>query len=309
MSNVKYREVKRVASVGERIKIVKSDPRDYRHKNGDVGEVITSGALGVFAKFDGSTYGTHGVWTSEYVVLEPVAGTAPTDTLAESFRQFVLANADAIRAILPALETQLSAEPPVKVPAPRKLKRAEVIAKASADVAELLRIGNSCSARLPRTSPLHNDFFKAEFIVNREKRTVVALLSPQYGRGFHLAGGYVEAPLRGIAKAAPDDVFHAEIGKAIALRRALGLAVPDEYVNAPNPDEPRVGAVVQRINEVPDSGRVGKVTAMRPDGFRDHARGLVAEGFPGTGWSYIDRVIIIDDTDVDYSAVSVKEAA
>ncbi|MFP3830651.1 hypothetical protein, partial [Pseudomonas sp. SIMBA_021] len=48
----------------------------------------------------------------------------------------------------------------------------------------------------------------------------------------------------GRAKAAPDDCFNVHIGKAIALRRALGLAVPDEYLNAPQPTEVRVGDIV-----------------------------------------------------------------
>ena len=50
---------------------------------------------------------------------------------------------------------------------------------------------------------------------------------------------------RGIAKAAPDDCFNVHIGKAIALHRALGLEVPDEYLNAPQPTEVRVGDAVR----------------------------------------------------------------
>ena len=74
-----------------------------------------------------------------------------------------------------------------------------------------------------------------EFIVNKEKRTVVVLL-----RGFRTKG--VRA--KGIAKCAPNDCFNSHIGKAIALRRALGLPVPDEYLNAPQPTEVRVGDIV-----------------------------------------------------------------
>jgi hypothetical protein len=50
---------------------------------------------------------------------------------------------------------------------------------------------------------------------------------------------------RGIAKCHPDDCFNAHIGRAIALRRALGLEVPDEYLNAPQPTEVRAGDVVK----------------------------------------------------------------
>lgn len=76
----------------------------------------------------------------------------------------------------------------------------------------------------------------ANFRVNKEHRTVACDL-----RGVRTGERYK----RGIAKAAPSDCFNVHIGKAIALRRALGLAVPDEYLNAPQPTEVRVGDVVQ----------------------------------------------------------------
>lgn len=79
-----------------------------------------------------------------------------------------------------------------------------------------------------------------KFIVNKEKRTVVALL---YG---YRTGRFYS---RGIAKCAPDDCFNVHIGKAIALRRALGLDVPSEYLNAPQPTEVRVGDVVNGKSE------------------------------------------------------------
>src|SRR5690606_7062031 len=75
----------------------------------------------------------------------------------------------------------------------------------------------------------------AEFIVNEDKRTIVALL-----RGKHSS----KVRAKGTAKCAPGDCFNVHIGKAIALRRALGLEVPTEYLNAPQPTEVRVGDVV-----------------------------------------------------------------
>lgn len=70
-----------------------------------------------------------------------------------------------------------------------------------------------------------------EFVVNVEKRTVVALL-----KGVN--SGDVLA--RGIAKCDPSDVFNEHIGKAIALGRALGLDV-SEFENAVQPTEWVVG--------------------------------------------------------------------
>lgn len=84
--------------------------------------------------------------------------------------------------------------------------------------------------------PMRYRYNYVNFVVNKEKRTVVALLKV-------LAGS--KTAKRGIAKCAPNDCFNSHIGKAIALRRALGLPVPDEYLNAPQPTEVRVGDVVE----------------------------------------------------------------
>lgn len=87
-----------------------------------------------------------------------------------------------------------------------------------------------------RYIPMH----KVKFVVNRKKRTVVALIE---GGVNALHFGYFS---RGIAKCAPNDCFNVHIGQAIALRRALGLDIPPEYVNAPQPEEPQVGDVVEK---------------------------------------------------------------
>ncbi|UBS85435.1 hypothetical protein ACT3XG_14850 [Paenibacillus polymyxa] len=142
---------------------------------------------------------------------------------------------------------------------------------------------------------------KPEFHINRNKRAVTVLVRGIYGNAI------LE---KGIAKAAPDDVFHAEIGKAIALRRALGLMVPSEYTNAPKPDEPRVGSVVRGVDhDMYDGGKVGVVTALRPTEFMSAELGLVVDGFAGTGWNLIGNVSILDDTDVDYSVITEGVAA
>ncbi|WP_139108748.1 hypothetical protein [Brevibacillus laterosporus] len=96
----------------------------------------------------------------------------------------------------------------------------------------------------------------AEFIVNKERRTVVCLL-----RG---AVTPERVFARGIAKCSPDDCFNVHIGKAIALRRALGLDVPTDYLNAPQPTEARVGDVVvivgkQFFHHYYDVGDIGHV--------------------------------------------------
>lgn len=113
-------------------------------------------------------------------------------------------------------------------------RRDEIVEQAKADIDGLKK---NHRYRVPDVNSRRCYFIcYAEFIVNREKRTVVALLR---GVDSH------EIFARGIAKAAPDDCFNVHIGKAIALHRALGLEVPDEYLNVPQPTEVREGDVVQ----------------------------------------------------------------
>lgn len=80
------------------------------------------------------------------------------------------------------------------------------------------------------------NLLRMQYVVNAEKRTVVCL-------AWRVDHGYIDS--RGIAKCAPSDCFNANIGKAIALRRALGLDVPSEYLTAPQPTKVRVGDVVE----------------------------------------------------------------
>lgn len=87
-----------------------------------------------------------------------------------------------------------------------------------------------------------------EFIVNTEKRTVVSIL-----RRYKSS----EIGFKGIAKCHPDDVFNADIGKAIALGRALGLDV-SEFEQAVQPDEFAAGQIIlyrgtiQEIEKIQD---------------------------------------------------------
>lgn len=76
-----------------------------------------------------------------------------------------------------------------------------------------------------------------DFVINRDKRTIVALMIHRIEVFPYTA----KVKAKGIAKCAPGDCFNVHIGKAIALRRALGLGVPDDYLNAPQPTEVRVG--------------------------------------------------------------------
>lgn len=172
--------------------------------------------------------------------------------------------------------------------------RDAVIERAKADVAGLLRTNRD----VPFT---HISFWpkvdgevtywipmqRVEFVVNRKKRTVVALIRylPEY------EGGSVWA--RGIAKCAPGDVFNTHIGRAIALRRALGLTVPGVYLNAPQPTEVHVGDLIRNWQ--------GRSIPVRAD--RSDADGLSLSYVIGCGYP------VIDDSREDNGEASGREAA
>ncbi|WP_342439304.1 hypothetical protein NSS79_10530 [Paenibacillus sp. FSL L8-0436] len=296
-----YREVSRKAAVGERIKIVAAVVISGSYKNGE--------EMTVKQRQDTEPYG---VWTveqpvfvydREYVVLEPVTSAAPTplsaDPLYAAFRQLILDNAEAVRAILPELEASVPLRltphvtplitPPYAV---KPLTRAQVIAKAAADVAELLRIGHDVDSELPEPVDFQGVFFSVKLHVNREKRSVTALVFRGCGT---FARDVPEAKFT--AKCSPADVFHAEIGKAIALRKALGLTVPSEYTDAPQPERAHDYAKVTYANE--------RYT-ITPGDFKEGTHGTNE----ATASSQVAREgKITDDTDVDYGAVEAKLSA
>src|SRR5690625_2634124 len=120
-------------------------------------------------------------------------------------------------------------------------RRDRIIEKAKKDIEELRTTYLSTCEGLkasfwPKESEVYGCFHvhNVDFIINTDKRTVGAL-----SKTIDNDGDY-----RGIAKAHPNECFHSHIGRAIALRRALGLEVRDEYLNAPQPTEVRVGDVV-----------------------------------------------------------------
>ncbi|MDQ0154977.1 hypothetical protein [Robertmurraya andreesenii] len=119
--------------------------------------------------------------------------------------------------------------------------RDEIVEMAKRDVAELSTTWRpGCHSLNYGPSAFDPASEKVNFDVNAEKRTVVCYItyhSPFYEK--------TRTSFRGIAKCALTDCFNVHIGKAIALRRALGLEVPSEYLNAPQPTEVRVGDVVR----------------------------------------------------------------
>lgn len=129
-----------------------------------------------------------------------------------------------------------------------------------------------------------------EWIVNQEKRTVVAIVRNVHKKSIRV---------RGIAKCHPDEVFNADIGKAIALARALEIEIPQEFLSAVQPDVPLVGMVVK--------GLEGKIAKLTDDfyGFPGCEPAFNIEGYPKNHYVRSSQIAsIIDDTNAAYPEVS-----
>lgn len=178
---------------------------------------------------------------------------------------------------------------PEEAPEPaavKNLTRDGVIEKAKVDVADLKHIGNTAFRDLPDKSPLHDRYYVVRFEINRKKRTVVALVSLRSKE---------EIVAKGIAKCAPTDCFNVYIGMAIALRRALGLDIPQEYVNAPHPEEVNVGDVVEARY---DDGVLAFITELtrRNKAFDQWGYGKAFQYTHDDGWVGERQLHVIDDS-------------
>ncbi|MEV2911368.1 hypothetical protein ABNF65_22855 [Paenibacillus larvae] len=237
MENVKYRKVKRDAKVGEKIRAVDAEPYWGRYyENGDEFEVVKTCANGVLCRRIGDEDEEgrlYTLWSSEYVVLEPIAESGEISDIKSEMERLTGELATL------ALRVSKLEEPK----SPQEI-RDEIVEKAKADI-EGLAINDYGYVAFIRhfTGSNPGPFYRvrhlgasfAEYIVNRKKKTVVCLLHGAVTKRVYA---------RGIAKCAPGDVFNSHIGRAISLRRALGLEVPAEYMSVPNPTEVREGDIV-----------------------------------------------------------------
>ncbi|MGG1641848.1 hypothetical protein ACIFQM_11240 [Paenibacillus sp. NRS-1782] len=182
--------------------------------------------------------------------------------------------------------------------AARQQRRDEIVERARADVADLRKfrgtpILNDTVCFWPLTEqtkdyvPMHT----VEHVVNRDKRTVVAIIRCT-------CDGHIT---RGVAKCAPGDVFNAHIGRVISLRRALGLDVPAEYLNVPQPTEVRVGDVVEGTSHSGATGPVQEIGHNGEENFVIYRNDTNRRCFDRC-WSGVTRVIILDDTREEVAA-------
>lgn len=282
--NRRYRMVARKAAVGERVVIVSAvygAPVDYGYDNGKIYEVMSMCGDEPEVWPEGTVASVVYLDCEEYRVLEPIESApnaqlsalpateqaaeniaslaARFKTLEETVREqadklriarldIALINegvADEVAELKERIAKLESAKPasayvkvafgPVSDRLPSFLsaqqKRDAIVERAKADVRALADDDGDYTF-------FHEGFNRCcsvEFVINRDKRKVTVIL-----RG--VATGKIRAVGRAIC--APNDVFNAHIGRAIALRRALGLEVPAEYLSVPNPEEVRVGDVI-----------------------------------------------------------------
>ncbi|WP_333980456.1 hypothetical protein [Bacillus pumilus] len=223
MTDTKYKTEKRKAEVGERILITNADYELSDYQNGGVFTVTNSGTTGV--ELDCGMISQH----HEYEVI--IGEHTPTPNLNEMDYDELVALSESVMKALRTRSYKLGYDQgrfDADIEATHgtyeksdQQKRDVIVARAKVDIEALYATDLG---------------YYHDFIVNAEKRTVVALRKS-------FAEGYIRD--RGIAKCAPTDCFNAHIGKAIALRRALGLEVPSEYLNVPQPTDVRVGDVVK----------------------------------------------------------------
>lgn len=281
---VKYRKVKRKAKAGELILVVNAYmPVGY--KNGDIATVRTYLRNPEYMEID---YGV--IFDREYVVLEPVEDDlqAQIDELKAKVRtlEFELVFRKISNSVI-SFGTALGNE--LKPKSAQEI-RDEVVEQAKEDVKQLIERGSDSTAfgDTDKGSEIYRIYFYAvDLQINRHKRAVTAIVKQANDAG-STAGSM---PVVGIAKCAPDDCFNAHIGKAIALRRALELPIPDEYLSVPNPTDVRIGDRVKSNY----NGDIHVAESYRPD-MDDHGHGKAFRLAGKVTWLGEKQVAIIDDT-------------
>ena len=274
-ANTKYKTVKRKANVGERILITNAEHEYKAYTNGSIGTVLKKCPI-----FDELVY----VWEWGIPVFDEEYEVIVEESPSDSER--ITALETQVAELQAELQTLKKRKKPKHLlshyPTPNEQRKA-VIERAKAFVAEV-----SERAKGDDFNDIGNVIYRhrttrPEFHVNAKKRTVVVLL-----KGAHnpvLIG-------KAIAKCAPDDVFNADIGKAIALGRALGLDV-SEFENAPKPTEVVVGMVVDTYI---DGDFFKTVKPMKViEGHRMYPNLITAEFTP-----YDPGDKITDDTEAQY---------
>jgi hypothetical protein len=229
----RWREVKRMAKVGECIMIVAPKDTCGDYSNGDVFTVSSVQRDGVdVVQPDHSKLSW--MFHDEYRVLEPID--APFFPL-PSFPTCSPTPSDGDRiAALEKRVAELEKRPTVnvydRVLAAEEVREHYEQSKPFYTREQVIDIAKRDIEILSARRDLHEE---VHFVVNRGKRTIVALIRDPL---------YKTVLARGVAKCETGDCFNLTLGKCIALYRATCRAVPSYYTNAQQPTEAQVGDVV-----------------------------------------------------------------
>lgn len=138
-----------------------------------------------------------------------------------------------------------------------------------------------------------NQAVSATFHVNAEKRTVVALVHGYFSR---------KLVCKGIAKCMPGDVFNESIGKAIALAKALQIDIPQEFMQAVQPDEVVVGHAIYSFTT--SGNRFDYPRVEKVDKEKIHCKGeFMYKDARERHGEKSENPIILDDTNATYESV------
>ena len=256
--------------IGDKIRITDAQMAMGKYSNGDVFTIKYFDGLGVKVE-------EHGIYIfhEEFEVISSVTTleSATIKQLVEELSRRV------------GIAAQTVAEEPVRrspIPAPAhpepKLIRDLVVARAKEDVETILERGSKTAINggSEGNSTYKENYYNVEFVVNKDKRTVVALV--KLGTRMSTAEPVVH---RGVAKCDPSDCFNEHIGKAIAVRRAFELDVPEAYLNAPKPEKSEAGDYVEY------NGKVYKIVPRGESVLGDRAHPRSGVGLNG---------VIVDDS-------------
>lgn len=301
--------------VGDKVRVINANAS--KHSNGDEGVVVSITPIWdvVFIDVD-----VNGVQQGHYAKDIELVSPRPTKnqrliTLEQKVEAMqaeidALKAAQKVTAITPTItvksEADISkiAEGFAKMVAKEKKltpneQRKAIIDEAKAFVEDALnrnyRIGSTPKIKTTSQSVWFVDYGnavtdKAEFIVNSEKRIVVAIIRTINGK---------RVVHKGIAKCNPSDVFNADIGKAIALGRALGLDV-SKFEKAVQPSEVVVGMNVVKTEGV-FAKTSGNVYSVGDKSYLQGENGLCYKRESGDSvWAFKDDVKVIDDTEAQY---------
>lgn len=285
--------------VGDKVRIISTDAALCGFSIGDKVEITKS-------KHDGSkTSGRHtfevdgqGFCDAEHIELvSPKPTKNQRITTLEQKVEAMQAEIDALKAAQSVGKTAEAIAKAIEKHSPKLTpneQRKAIIDEAKAFVEKYSGIVEDSTT--PYTTESGDTIVK--LYVNVEKRIVTAIP--------HLVHVEMDLPQdKKFAKCAPDDVFNADIGKAIALGRALGLDV-SKFEKAVQPSEVVVGQVVDALE-----GNV-KVFAVKPT-HRTYGEGsgfkfsLVDEGFTfiteddNEYWTLLEDITkITDDSEAQY---------